>query len=68
MMGAAVAGCTPSYMNGEGDIDKLPMEEKMKMAGSGTYGKGIVAYVEELEEWRSTGRLEGLEISDGDEV
>jgi hypothetical protein len=65
LYGSALAGCTPSYINGEGAVDKMSMEEKMKSARGGTFGKGIAAYVREIEEWRERGDLSGLEVGSG---
>ena len=59
---AAMAGCTPSYLNGEGFVDKMPMEEKMKMGKAGIWGEGIEGYMNELERWEKEGRMEGLDV------
>ncbi|SMQ49515.1 unnamed protein product [Zymoseptoria tritici ST99CH_3D7] len=64
-LGAAAADCGPSYLNKEGEINLLPMEEKMKLRRGAAYMKGIAAYVEELRMWRERGVLEGLEVNDG---
>ena len=60
---SGLAGCTPSYLNGEGKMDSLPMEQKMKGARMGIFGEGIVEYEKKLHKWEAAGGLEGLEIS-----
>ncbi|RPB22635.1 FAD/NAD(P)-binding domain-containing protein [Terfezia boudieri ATCC MYA-4762] len=63
---AAAAGCTPGYINREGDADRVStMEEQMKAAKSATWGHGILDYTSVLEGWRTQGGLEGLEVSTG---
>ena len=42
---AAIVGCTPSYFNLEGAIDKAPPEVQMLMAKSGLWGHGIEDYL-----------------------
>ena len=51
------AECTPGYYNGEGQAEKR--------AGffSDMYGAGPLRFFQLLEEWRATGRLEGLALS-----
>ncbi|KAF2095355.1 flavin-binding monooxygenase-like family protein [Rhizodiscina lignyota] len=64
--GAAMKGCTPSYMNSEGGLDQifeLPVEIQMQVARVGVWGKGILDYVSVLEQWRAEGKLSGLEVS-----
>ena len=60
---AATSGCTPSYFNREGLMDKMPMEARMKMAKMSIWGEGILDFTEVLEKWREEGKLEGLEIN-----
>ncbi|KAJ9631740.1 hypothetical protein H2203_000140 [Taxawa tesnikishii (nom. ined.)] len=52
---AAIAGCTPSYFNLEGALDRLPAEEMMKMAKSGLWGHGVESFLEHVEAWRAEG-------------
>lgn len=67
MMGAAalagMAGCTPSYLNGEGDADRIPMEMKMKSARMSPWASGMNDYADVLETWRKEGSLRGLQIT-----
>ena len=60
-MGAA-AGCTPSYFNLEGMIDRLTLEEQMKMGKSGIWGRDIEDFVEHIEGWRAEGSMKGIEV------
>ncbi|KAH8829243.1 flavin-binding monooxygenase-like family protein [Flagelloscypha sp. PMI_526] len=63
---AAVAGCTPSYINSEGAVGKpRPMEEQIKKARGSIYPAGANKFAEMLEEWRNKGDLQGLEIKSG---
>ena len=59
---AGIAGCTPSYLNGEGILDSLPMEYKMKAARMGIWGDGIESFMKTLEAWEEDGKLEGLDV------
>ena len=60
---AAMIGCTPGYYNVEGEMDRIPPEQQMIMARSGLWGRGIEDYVPILEQWRTEGGMEGIEIS-----
>ncbi len=46
--------CTPGYYNNEGKPSPLA-------ARNGPYGKGSIAFIKLLEEWRADGSLQGLE-------
>lgn len=59
---AAIMGCTPSYFNLEGDLDRVPPEEQMKMARSGLWGKGIEDFLENVEAWRAEGSMQGIDV------
>jgi cation diffusion facilitator CzcD-associated flavoprotein CzcO len=61
---AAMAGCTPSYLNGEGATlnSDAGMEQMMKVARLGSWGEGVGSYVRIMEDWRAKGDMEGLEI------
>ncbi|KIW94912.1 uncharacterized protein Z519_04891 [Cladophialophora bantiana CBS 173.52] len=59
---AGMAGCTPGYLNGEGIMDAMPMEVKMKAARMGIWGEGIESFMNTLEAWENDGKLEGLEV------
>jgi cyclohexanone monooxygenase len=49
--------CTPGYYNSEGDLDNPYGVNQLR------YGAGPDRFFELLEEWRSDGRLQGLELS-----
>jgi cation diffusion facilitator CzcD-associated flavoprotein CzcO len=49
--------CTPGYYNNEGQ----PVGAKERLNGSG-YPEGPVAYFRYIDEWRRSGRFEGLEF------
>lgn len=60
---AAIAGCTPSYLNREGEVDRISsLEEQMKAARGSIWGQGIADYVRVIETWRGQGGLTGLEV------
>lgn len=61
--GAGVATCTPSYLNGEGILSQLETEQMHNLARVGIWGEGVGGYVKAIEEWRSKGGMEGLDIS-----
>jgi cation diffusion facilitator CzcD-associated flavoprotein CzcO len=61
---AALAGCTPSYLNAEGEGDHLQsMEEQMKAARSAPWGQGVLDFGRVIKEWREEGGLKGLKIA-----
>ena len=47
--------CTPGYYNNEGKPSALA-------ARNGPYGKGSIAFIKLMEEWRAAGSLEGLAL------
>ncbi|KAJ5437503.1 hypothetical protein N7445_006047 [Penicillium cf. griseofulvum] len=55
-----VLNCTPSYFNLEGL--EFEDQEALQAAQSSIWGEGIKSYVQEIEDWRNTGRLAGLDI------
>jgi cation diffusion facilitator CzcD-associated flavoprotein CzcO len=59
---AAISGCTPSYFNLEGGLDRVPPEEQMKMARSGLWGHGIEDFLKHIEAWRAEGSMQGIEV------
>jgi cation diffusion facilitator CzcD-associated flavoprotein CzcO len=65
--GAAMIGCTPSYLNAEGMVDKMrasiPPEMQLKAASRGIWFKGVSDYVKVIEAWRENGKLEGFEVN-----
>ncbi|KAK7932150.1 hypothetical protein PG985_002862 [Apiospora marii] len=63
---APMGVCLPNYRNDEGAV---PVgDDAIKAIKATTYPLGINAWSEFLGEWRSTGRLEGLEITTGEAV
>jgi hypothetical protein len=64
--GAAMVGCTPSYLNNEGALDKIPPEAQLKAARQGIWAKGVEDFERVLKEWRADGALKGLEIRSKD--
>lgn len=61
---AGNSGCTPSYLNLEGQLDKLTShEERMKAARGTIWGQGIESYLETVTQWRAKGDLEGIEVT-----
>jgi cation diffusion facilitator CzcD-associated flavoprotein CzcO len=48
--------CTPGYYNNEGKPSALA-------ARNGPYGKGSIAFIKLMEDWRAAGAMEGLELS-----
>jgi cation diffusion facilitator CzcD-associated flavoprotein CzcO len=59
---AAQSGCTPSYFNVEGALDRAPPEFKMIMARSGLWGHGIEDFMRVVEAWRDEGNMQGVEV------
>jgi cyclohexanone monooxygenase len=47
--------CTPGYYNNEGKPSALA-------ARNGPYGKGSIAFIQLMTDWRAAGTLEGLEL------
>ncbi|KAK4541879.1 hypothetical protein LTR36_007243 [Oleoguttula mirabilis] len=60
---AAMVGCTPGSLNMEGMIDKIPPEARMKAARNSIWGRGFASYLDVLEEWRTQGDMQGLEVT-----
>lgn len=62
-MFGATAGCTPSYMNAEGEFEGISDPAKLaRMARSSPWGKGQADFDRTLAEWRKRGDFEGVEI------
>jgi hypothetical protein len=59
---AAISGCTPSYFNLEGGLDRVPAEEQMKMARWGLWGHGIEDFLKHIEAWRAEGSMRGIKV------
>jgi len=47
--------CTPGYYNNEGQLSR-------QAALAGSYGKGPIAFIRVLEQWRAEGSLAGLKL------
>lgn len=65
MASAAMIGCTPGYLNIEGEADKIMgmgQEAQMKAGRGGIWGAGINNFVRVIGEWRDDGKLQGLEV------
>ncbi len=61
---AGMAGCTPGYMNAEGETDRIQDQAaQMKSARNAVWSKGFNSYYRLLQEWRADGRMEGLDIA-----
>jgi len=58
----AISGCTPSYFNLEGGLDRVLAEEQMKMARSGPWGHSIEDFLGHIEAWRAEGSMQGIEV------
>lgn len=58
-LAAKVAGiwadCTPGFFNNEGNLNRRTLR-------SGSYGGGVLAFVQKLRQWREDGSFEGLEL------
>ena len=59
---AAMAGCTPKYLDVEGEIDRTPPEAQIEMARSGTLGHGTEGFLGHLEKWRAEGGIRDIEV------
>ncbi|KAK0609648.1 FAD-binding monooxygenase ausC [Lasiodiplodia hormozganensis] len=60
---AAVRGCTPSYINAEGESDKAKdLAEQMKAARAAPWGEGVTRYLDVLRTWREEGGLTGYDL------
>lgn len=60
---AAMRGCTPGYMNREGEADKIPQEAMMIAARNSVWGNGIKSFEDHVEAWRTKGDLEGFQVT-----
>lgn len=59
---SGILSCLPGYFTLEGDAARLPQEALGKMARSGLYGQGYLAYARILDDWRVKGDLQGLKV------
>jgi hypothetical protein len=61
---ASLAGCTPGYLNMEGEMDRISgMAEHMKAARGAIWGQEMAEYLNVIEGWSSQGELKGLRIT-----
>ena len=60
---AAMGGCTPGYLNREGETAQSSLEEKMKDARKAPWGEGVASFLDVIEEWRSEGKLSNVEVN-----
>lgn len=61
---AALGGCTPSYLNLEGETDRPSSPEEMKKGARGAmWGEGATSFQQAIENGRTQGGLEGLEVT-----
>ncbi|KAH3976411.1 hypothetical protein HBH52_117930 [Parastagonospora nodorum] len=64
---SAVSICTPGYMNLEGEAFKMPDANDhvamIKKAKAAVWWAGLVDFTRMIEEWRSTGDLNGLQVT-----
>ncbi|KFA68143.1 hypothetical protein S40285_08625 [Stachybotrys chlorohalonatus IBT 40285] len=56
-----VGVCTPSYLNGEGQL--ASQEEMMKAAQGAPYALGMNAFAKVAEAWREEGSMKGVTVS-----
>ena len=59
-----VLGCTPGFINNEGEKDRpAETEEQIKAARGAPWGEGMLSYNEVLKAWTEEGRLKGLDVT-----
>lgn len=60
---AVVGGCTPSYINAEGESYKAKdLAEQMKAARAAPWEEGMPRYLDVLRTWREEGGLTGYDL------
>ena len=59
---AGITGCTPSYLNLEAELDRIPPEQQMQAARSGTWGQSLIDFLKVMEAWRAKGDLQGIVV------
>lgn len=63
---AAMAGCTPSYLNNEGERDRpVDQQERMKSARGAAWGEGMGSFGQVLDRWWVEGEFAGFEVTTG---
>jgi cation diffusion facilitator CzcD-associated flavoprotein CzcO len=63
---SAMLGCTPSYLNAEGNLDKIlaeQPEEAAEMMRHGLWARGILHYLDALDQWKKEGPLKGFTVT-----
>ncbi|KAK1779074.1 hypothetical protein QBC45DRAFT_412650 [Copromyces sp. CBS 386.78] len=60
---ASIVGCTPGYLNGEGQSARQDPKDMMKASRSSGWSEGMLSYIEVLEEYRREGSLKGVEVT-----
>ncbi|KAJ7199978.1 hypothetical protein GGX14DRAFT_660989 [Mycena pura] len=60
---AAMSGCTPGYLNNQGESDRADPQARIKGARLAPWGEGIGSFEKVLNAWQENSQLEGLEIS-----
>ncbi|OAL38401.1 hypothetical protein AYO20_02460 [Fonsecaea nubica] len=64
LAGAVAAGCTPSYQSREGELERLSSsEDRAKVARAAPWLAGALDFFDIREDWKTSGDLEGLEVS-----
>ncbi|KAF2009123.1 FAD/NAD(P)-binding domain-containing protein [Aaosphaeria arxii CBS 175.79] len=58
----AIMGCTPSYLNVEGGLDKIPPEMQLIVASSGLWGSGVEHFINLIEAWQKEGSMDGIQV------
>lgn len=62
---AGMRGCTPSYLNLEGALDRVgenDVQAQLKAAKSAIWGQGVEDFLRVLEGWKARGGMEGIEV------
>lgn len=55
-------GCTPSYLNAEGEVERMPPEKQIIAMRSGLWGSGIEDFLSQLETWRAGDNMKDIEV------
>ncbi|KAL4793067.1 hypothetical protein BDV19DRAFT_391508 [Aspergillus venezuelensis] len=60
---ATLAGCTPGYINGHGDVAKItdPAAKERRAKGV-AWSEGTISFLKLIEKWRGEGQLKGLDV------
>ncbi|KAI0714608.1 hypothetical protein C8Q76DRAFT_856504 [Earliella scabrosa] len=63
---AAVSGCTPSYLNNEGERDRIAdPQSQFKSARGAPWAEGLNSFRSVLEKWLEDGGLKGIAVTAG---